>query len=397
MAWEEQYQRYTQALEGIARPLAFVDEEAFYENAQRVLAYSGRLPVRIATKSIRSAALLHRLFSYSTRFQGMLCMSAREALYLAQEGLDDFLIGYPFYQGAERQAFRRLVESGKKAIALVDSPDHVEALETEMAGSSRRAQVCIDVDVSSDWKVLYFGVRRSPIRTVEAVVELAKFIQQKPHLELVGILAYEAQIAGVGDRGVGWKGFLIRWLKQRSWKEVVHRRQAVVEALRASGFSLSIVNGGGTGSLVETQSDPSVSELTAGSAFFAPALFDHYQKVEFIPAAGFSIEIVRQPAKDTFTCHGGGYIASGAVGREKLPRPWLPPHARFLPHEGAGEVQTPLYIPHPPAFLKVGAPVYLRHAKAGELSQRFPFLYIIRGHSILEKVPTYAALSEVWA
>lgn len=176
----------------------------------------------------------------------------------------------------------------------------------------------------------------------------------------------------------------------------MRRRQAVVEALKAAGFNLTLVNGGGTGSLRESSSDPTITEVTAGSAFFAPALFDHYEKVHFVPAAGFSIEIVRQPTKDIFTCHGGGYIASGAVGPEKLPRPWLPPHARFLPHEGAGEIQTPLHIPEPPAFLRIGAPLYLRHAKAGELSQRFPVLHLIRGEKSIEKIPTYAALSETW-
>lgn len=396
MEWEALYQRYTAALSGTARPLAFVDEEALYENAQRVLAYAPKLPIRIATKSIRSVGILRRIFSYSPRFQGMLCMSAREALYLAQEGLDDFLIGYPFYQEAERVAFRRLLEAGKKAIALVDSPAQVEAIEMELSGTTLKASVCIDVDMSSDWGVLYFGVRRSPVSSAEKAVELARLIARQSHLELVGIMGYEAQIAGVGDRKVGWKGNIIRLLKRRSWREVVNRRRTVVEALKATGFDLKLVNGGGTGSLRETSSDPTVTEVTAGSAFFAPALFDHYENVQFVPAAGFSVEIVRQPTKEIFTCHGGGYIASGAVGPEKWPRPWLPPNARFLPHEGAGEIQTPLYIPNPPAFLRIGAPVYLRHAKAGELSQRFPYLYLVQGEKVVEKIPTYAALSEVW-
>lgn len=396
MGWEAAYHRYTTALGELSRPLAFVDEEALYENAQRVLAYAGKLPIRIATKSIRSAGILQRLFSYSGQFQGMLCMSAREALHLSEAGLDNFLIGYPFYQAAERRAFRALLEQGKKAIALVDSPEHVEAIEAELSGTSLRAPVCMDVDMSSDWGVLYFGVRRSPVRSVEAAVELARFIAKQPHLELVGIMGYEAQIAGVGDRRVGWKGGVIRWLKRRSWGEVVQRRRAVIEALKAEGFSLILVNGGGTGSLKETHSDPTVTEVTAGSAFFAPALFDHYEKVQFVPAAGFSLEIVRQPAPEIFTCHGGGYIASGAVGPEKLPRPWLPPRARFLAHEGAGEIQTPLHIPSAPSFLRVGAPVYLRHAKAGELSQRFPYLYLIQGEKVVDTVPTYASLPEVW-
>ncbi|MEN3041016.1 MAG: alanine racemase [Bacteroidia bacterium] len=396
MDWQETYERYTAALRTMPRPLALVDEEALYENAQRVLSYAGTLPIRVATKSIRCVSILRRIFSYSQRFQGLLCMSARESLYLAREGFDDFLIGYPFYQQAEVEAFRTLLESGKKAIAIVDSPAHVEVLQKALEGTNLRASVCMEVDVSSDWKVLYFGVRRSPIKTAEKAVELARFIQKQSHLELIGLMAYEAQIAGVGERQVGWKGPVIRSLKALSWKEVRRRRQETVEALRAAGISLRLINGGGTGSLSETKTDPIITEVTAGSAFFAPALFDHYQKVQFVPAAGFSIEIVRQPAREIFTCHGGGYIASGAIGPEKLPRPWLPPTARFLSHEGAGEIQTPVYIPNPPPFLRVGAPLYFRHAKAGELTQRFPQLHIIQGENLVERALTYGSLPEVW-
>ncbi|MCX7764600.1 MAG: alanine racemase [Bacteroidia bacterium] len=396
MEWEKDYHRYTAALQGEARPLALLDEEALYENARRVLTYAGKLPVRIATKSIRSPAVLRRLFSFSERFQGLLCMSAREALYLAQEGFDNFFIGYPFYQAAELEAFRTLLERGFQVVAVVDHPAQVDALEKALEGTTLRAPVCMEVDVSSDWGILYFGVRRSPIRTAEEAVKLAQYIRTKPHLNLIGLLAYEAQIAGVGDKGLGWKSPILRLLKSRSYKEVVQQRKEIVEALQGAGFSLSLINGGGTGSLPETAADSTVTEVTAGSAFYAPALFDHYQKVSFVPAAGFSIEIVRRPAADIFTCHGGGYIASGAVGKEKLPKPWLPPHARFFPHEGAGEIQTPVQIPNPPAFIDIGAPLYFRHAKAGELTQRFPILHILRGEKLVEKALTYAALREVW-
>ncbi|MCX7606751.1 MAG: alanine racemase [Bacteroidia bacterium] len=397
MDWEALYLRYTMALREVPRPLAFVDIEAFDGNARRVLEYAGTLPVRIATKSLRCVALLKRLQEMSDRFSGFLCMSPREALYLSEEGLDDFLIGYPFFQRSDQEAFREILSRGKRVIAVVDNIEQAEALHYTFRGTSLRAPVCLDIDVSSDWGWLYFGVRRSPLRSVEEVLLLAQALRRLDRIEVVGVMAYEAQIAGVGDKKVGWKGTLIRYLKSRSWREVVARRAAVVKALRDVGIDLAFVNGGGTGSLRETAADPTVTELTAGSAFFAPGLFDHYQSVSFTPAAGFSLEIVRRPAKDVFTCHGGGYIASGAIGKEKLPKPWLPHGMTFFPHEGAGEVQTPVRIPTPPPYLKIGEPLYFRHAKAGELSQRFPALYLVHGERIVGQVPTYASLPEVWA
>jgi D-serine deaminase-like pyridoxal phosphate-dependent protein len=51
-------------------------------------------------------------------------------------------------------------------------------------------------------------------------------------------------------------------------------------------------------------------------------------------------------------------------------------------------VQTPV---HGAAAhrLRVGDRVYLRHAKAGELCERFNSLYLIEGERIVDEVPTY--------
>ena len=396
MSWENTYLTYSAALREVPRPTAFVDLEALEENIQRVLRYSGDRPIRLATKSIRCIPLLKDIQAASSRFIGFMTFSARESLYLSQQGLNDFLIGYPFMQAAEVKAYVELRQQGKRAIAMVDSFEQAEAIHYGLRGTKVEGLVCLDVDASSDWGWLYFGVRRSPLRWEEGVLALAQSLRRLENIRIVGVMAYEAQIAGLPDRGLGLKTPLVRFLKRRSWQEVQKRRQAIVAALRDAGFALEFVNGGGTGSLPLTASDPSVTEVTAGSAFFAPALFDGYAGVQFRPAAGFSLEITRRPAENIFTCHGGGYVASGAAGPEKLPRPWLPPTARLLPHEGAGEVQTPVHIPNPPAFLRPGEPLYFRHGKAGELCQRFPLLHLIRQDKLMGFYSTYATLPHAW-
>jgi len=396
MSWENTYLTYSAALREVPRPTAFVDLEALEENIQKVLKYSGDRPIRLATKSIRCLPLLKDIQAASSRFIGFMTFSARESLYLSQQGLNDFLIGYPFMQAAEVKAYVELRQQGKRAIAMVDSFEQAEAISYGLRGTKVEGLVCLDVDASSDWGWLYFGVRRSPLRWEEGVLALAQSLRRLENIRIVGVMAYEAQIAGLPDRGLGLKTPLVRFLKRRSWQEVQKRRQAIVAALRDAGFALEFVNGGGTGSLPLTASDPSVTEVTAGSAFFAPALFDGYTGVQFRPAAGFSLEITRRPAENIFTCHGGGYVASGAAGPEKLPRPWLPPTARLLPHEGAGEVQTPVHIPNPPAFLRPGEPLYFRHAKAGELCQRFPLLHLIRQDKLMGFYSTYATLPHAW-
>jgi D-serine deaminase-like pyridoxal phosphate-dependent protein len=51
-------------------------------------------------------------------------------------------------------------------------------------------------------------------------------------------------------------------------------------------------------------------------------------------------------------------------------------------------VQTPVVGPAA-ASLRIGANVYLRHAKAGELCERFQSLYLLSGGQIADEVPTY--------
>ena len=81
------------------------------------------------------------------------------------------------------------------------------------------------------------------------------------------------------------------------------------------------MNGGGTGSLARTAAGGAVTELTAGSGFYAPALFDNYRSLDLTPAAFFVLPVVRRPSPTVVTALGGGYLASGAATPDRLPTP----------------------------------------------------------------------------
>ncbi|HWJ42421.1 MAG TPA: amino acid deaminase/aldolase, partial [Solirubrobacterales bacterium] len=106
------------------------------------------------------------------------------------------------------------------------------------------------------------------------------------------------------------------------------------------------------------------------------------------PAAAFALPVTRKPSDWVATALGGGYLASGPGNPGRLPAPWLPEGLRFDEEEGAGEVQTPL-LGEPAGSLAVGDRVYLRHAKAGELCERFDTLHLVEGDAIVDQVPTY--------
>lgn len=136
------------------------------------------------------------------------------------------------------------------------------------------------------------------------------------------------------------------------------------------------------------EAEEAVTEVAAGSGLFGPSLFSAYRSFEPRPAAFFALPVVRRPAPAVVTTLGGGYVASGPAEAGRLPEPYLPEGLRLDAQEGAGEVQTPLHG-RTAATLGLGDRVYFRHAKAGEMCERFDRLYLIEGDEIVDEVPTY--------
>jgi D-serine deaminase-like pyridoxal phosphate-dependent protein len=134
--------------------------------------------------------------------------------------------------------------------------------------------------------------------------------------------------------------------------------------------------------------------VSAGSGLFKPLLFDyfHYAHVRALePSLFFALEVTRIPGPGWATVSGGGYVASGSAGPDKLPRPVFPEGLALDDMEGAGEVQTPLRVAsHTP--LRIGDTVLFRHAKAGELCERFGEIVVVEGDRIVDRVQTYRGL-----
>ena len=384
---------YEEIFAEVEAPFAFVDLDALRSNAGAMLERAAGKPVRVASKSLRCRALIERILRSDERFAGLMTFTLPETLWLAEQGFENLLLAYPTVdaEALGELALRSVANPGRAPIVMVDCVEHLDAIESVLGAGAAPVRVCIDVDAS--WWALggriKVGPKRSPVHTVEQAVALAREIERRPQVELAALMAYEGQIAGVGDRPPGrrLRGAAIRFMQRRSASELAARRAAIVAGVREMG-PIEIVNGGGTGSLELTAAEKVVTEVTAGSGFFAPVLFDHYSRFSLTPAAGFALPIVRKPAPGIATALGGGYLASGSGDAGRLPLPWLPEGLRLDPEEGAGEVQTPL-LGDAARQLSIGDRVYLRHAKAGELCERFDALHLVEGGEIVDEVPTY--------
>ena len=434
------YCYYRSVLQGETYPLMYIDMDLFSLNIQKVLDCSATKTIRIASKSLRCRYLMDYILKSNNRFVGIMCYSPLEACWLSKLGYDNILIAYPTTNKSMIAAVvDEVAQSTNRELYLtVDCEEHVKLINTIAASRNVIMSLCVDLDMSTSYAGIYFGVHRSSISSLEELTHFLDCLDKYKHVRLVGVLAYEAQVAGLGDtNNSGWfRNLLVRYLKHLSIPIISHRRHDMIDLIQSKGHSLTFVNGGGTGSLASTRCDDSVTEVTVGSAFYCPTLFDAYNDFTYYPACGFAVEITRHPRCGVFTCAGGGYVASGGVGLHKVPQVYLPPGVCLDKNEMAGEVQTPVHVRKESFFawmvyfvrrvicmlcggengrgdsigeldslltrdkgggagesqkltLALGDPVLMRHSKAGELCERFLDVKLIANGTIVDRVPTY--------
>ncbi|ACZ31960.1 alanine racemase domain protein [Xylanimonas cellulosilytica DSM 15894] len=391
--------RLTRATAHLTGPVAVVDLDRFDANAAELLGRAGGLPVRLATKSVRVRSLVDR--ALAAGFSGLMTTSLAEALWHAGHGARDALVGYPSVDVAALAELAADPRARAAVTLMVDDVAQLALVERALddAGADPAGppvQVCLDVDASLRLRLgpltLHVGTRRSPLHAPDDVARLAARVATTPGLHLRGLMTYEAQIAGLPDDSVA-----VRAMKRVSARELLGRRDAVLTAVRdAVGRDVALVNAGGTGSLERSAADPSVTEVTAGSGLFVPATFDGYRAFRPRPAAFFGLDVVRVPGPGWATAYAGGYPASGPAGPSRLPRV-VTPGWSLTRREGAGEVQTPLRGRHDAAPLAVGDRVWFRHAKAGELMERFAAVHLVRGDQVTDVVPTYRGEAHTFA
>ncbi len=366
---------WDEATAGLPAPLAVVDLDAFDANATDLVRRAGGLPIRVATKSVRCRPLLSRALA-RPGFAGLMAYSAAEAVWLVRHGYTDVFVAYPTADRASVAAVAADAELRSQITLTIDSAEHLDFLE-----GAPGLRLALDLDASLRIGKLHLGARRSPLRTAADARSLARAATARGH-RVVGLMFYDAQIAGVPDGSPP-----VRLMQRRSAAEPLDRRAAVVAAVRELA-DLEFVNAGGTGSLHRFGDDHVVTELAAGSGLYGPGLFDHYRAFTPKVAAAFALPVVRRPGPGLVTVFSGGYLASGPAGASRLPRPWHPEGLSLLAAEGAGEVQTPL-SGRACEDLRIGDRVWFRHAKAGELLERFDQVHLVRGRTLVDTVPSY--------
>ncbi|MGL4306147.1 MAG: amino acid deaminase/aldolase [Mycobacteriaceae bacterium] len=373
--------RIRTATSKLQAPLLALDLTTLQTNAGDLTRRAGGTPIRIASKSVRCREVLEIILgsqlTENQGFRGIMAYSLEEAIWLANKGAQDILLGYPT---VNTPAIKQLSGNARLLGSITFMADHTDQLKLIRAAlkPTDQPRVCFDIDASLRIGPAHLGVRRSPLRTPEQVTKLAQSAITLG-FNVVGVMFYEAQIAGLQDNNVA-----IRLMKRLSAKELSTRRSQIVQAVRDICPNITLVNSGGSGSLEVSSADPCVTEVTAGSGLYVTTLFDHYRSFTPHPALYFALPSVRKPTKKITTLFGGGYPASGAAGPSRLPTPVWPSGSKLLKNEGAGEVQTPIT-----ADLPIGDLAWFRPTKAGETCERFNNIHLVHPDGSYTTVPTY--------
>lgn len=407
------------AVAGHGYPLVTVDLAAMEHNAADLVRRADGMTIRVASKSVRCRPVAEAVLALDG-YAGLLTYSLAESVWAAG-WCEDVLMGYPT---TDRTAIADLL-ADERAVAhvtlLVDSTDHLDVVDAVRSPGQRpEVRVAIDLDIGHQppraaGATDGGGTHRSPSTGVDQARGLARAVVDRPGFRLVGALGYDAQIPGLGDDvpdsppalSDGPRALVdhartrvMRHFQADSWADVVHRRSAMVAAIsevaEAAGTPLEVVNGGGTGSVYLTRDHPSVTEIAAGSGLFGPKLFDRYRAFAPAPAAAFALPVVRRPSAGVAVVAGGGWIASGPAGVDRVPTVTWPREVELIDREGVGEVQTPLRG-QGARDLAVGDLTWWRHAKAGELAEHTNTLVLVRSRvqdgqvvaEVRETVPTY--------
>jgi D-serine deaminase-like pyridoxal phosphate-dependent protein len=376
----------TTAVAHVSGPVAALNLAALRFNALDMLVRASGVPIRVASKSVRIREVLDATLALPG-YRGILAFTLPEALWLA-ETHNDVVLGYPTADRAAIAALAADEAAAERVTLMVDDLAQLDLVDAVVT-PDRRPVIRLAIDADASWRAPglgHIGVRRSPIHDPAEVATLARGIASRRGFRLVGLMMYEAQIAGQGD-ATGSGDRVVRWMQRRSAHELLERRAAIVRGLRDVA-QLEFVNGGGTGSLELTASDQAVTEVTAGSGLLAGHLFDGYRAFDLAPAAAFALEVVRKPAADIATVLGGGWIASGPPVASRQPLPVWPQDLTTLAREGAGEVQTPLQG-EAARELRIGDRVWFRHAKSGELAERIDAYQLVAGDRVIATSPTY--------
>ena len=323
--------------------------DALPHNAHDMLRRADGMPIRVASKSVRVRGVLDAR-ARPARLPRRARLHARRGAVAAPRPSTTSWSATRAPTGARSARWRtdRELAAGSPSWSTRSSSS---TSSTRCCAPRQREtiRVCLELDASLELA----GARphrRAGARPVHTrrrrPAALAATIVARPGFRLVGMMAYEAQIAGLGNRPPASRSTApsTRWMQRAvDAPSCAERRGGRGGRGARSSPTLEFVNGGGTGSLesdrAPTPRSPRSRRAPGCSARTCSTTTGTSPRARRrLRAAGRA----QADARASATLLGGGWIASGPPGADRLPQLVWPEGLRMLPREMAGEVQTPV-------------------------------------------------------
>lgn len=353
-------------------PALVVDLDAFERNvalmAQR--AATAGLALRPHAKTHKSATIGRRQIGAGA--VGLCCVKLGEAEALAQAGMRRLLITSPFV-GADAAA--RAAELARLDPDLLLVADHPEQIE-HLADAASAARVCLSLLIDID-----VGLGRTGVANPAAAVALAEQISRYSSLKLVGAQGY----------GGHWQHMVGAPDRRKAVEAGMARLAAAVEAVRAAGYPVPLVTGGGTGSFSADAALQVLNEVQPGSYIFMDNQYRDalgkdadgaFEQSLFVQAQVVSINAEQWVTVDA------GFKAFATDG--PVPRP---NGKRFAGcgYSYFGDEHGRLMRPSSSTPIALGERVELIPGHCDPTIDRYDVMFLVRGDTLVEIAPIEAA------
>ncbi len=237
-------------------PFLWVDVAQLEKNIMLAAAHfaKGGKQWRPHFKGIKTPAIAHKLIAAGAI--GLTCAKLSEAELLVASGITDILVAN---QVVGEQKIMRLAQLQHSADVKVAVDDPSNVLQLGALARAAGVEIGVVVDVNT-------GMNRTGVQPGEAVVQLSGLVDDTAGLRYLGVMAWEGHTLGHADEAV----------KRAAIEEAIGKLVDSAEMCRAAGLTVSIVSGGGSGTMTVTPFLNGVTEIQAGGVIFSDVLYQSW-------------------------------------------------------------------------------------------------------------------------
>ena len=238
-------------LESLDTPSMIVDLDLMEANIKKLMdkLLPTGISIRPHLKTTKSAVLAKKLAAAGAK--GGCVAKLSEAEVITEAGFTDLLITCEIIGAPKVKRLVELFRRHRGIRIVVDSQAGATAIDDALAaaGIADPITTLIDVDV---------GLHRTGVAPGGPALALAQHVGALKHLKLIGVQGYEGHLQHIHGTEARRQGCL----------ESMKLLTGTAEELRAAGFDMQVVTGGGTGTAEFCAAVAGVTEVQPGSFIF---------------------------------------------------------------------------------------------------------------------------------